>query len=97
MTTSTRKPSRRIGVINKVVAKLTELANEGGNPITFDAMRSRLTNAIKNAGNRTPSDILTSIVEEPVRGQGVKASKTKAIDDIDAQIKALRAQKKALM
>ena len=95
MTTS-RKPSRRVGVINEVVATLTEIANKSGNPITFDAMRSRLTNAIKNAGDRTPSDILTSIVEEPVRGQGTKSPKTEAIADIDAQIKALKAKKASL-
>lgn len=94
--TASRKPSRRIGVINEVVATLTEIANKSGNPITFDAMRSRLTSAIKNAGDRTPSDVLTSIVEEPVRGQGAMSPKTKAIAEINAKIKALRAQKKAL-
>lgn len=96
MTTS-RKPARRIGVINEIVATLTKIANKAGNPISAGAMRARLSTAFKNAGERSPSDIMTSIVETPVRGQATKSpqanAKAIAIAEIDAQIKALKTKK----
>lgn len=95
MTTS-RKPARRIGVINEIVATLTKIANKAGNPISADAMRARFSAAFKNAGDRSPSDILTSIVETPARGQAAKSPQAQAIAEIDAQIKALKAKKASL-
>ena len=88
-----RLPARRLGAVDAVVQALVALAAANGNPVPPTAMRQRL-NALRPESEGI-SVALTNMVEKPVRGATTPADK--AVAEINAQIRDLKAKKAALI